>query len=130
MELCTTITAIGISLASLHLPHTGQQQFNPGVTLECDNVRSGMYYNSNRKLTAFLGYSYPIYEANNLRVGLFAALASGYKYPVVGGLEFRVGKHANIYLAPPVGKQVGSVLSSTRGNYSPTTFGLVLRFPL
>ncbi len=132
------ITAIGLSLASIHMPHNGQQQFNPGITLEAHDFRMGLYRNSVRRTTAYVGYSYPLYDSKELRIGVFGALATGYSIPVIGALEVRVGQHVQLYLAPPCGRacmadtkgRVETTLPSSGGNNSPTTLGITVRFPL
>ena len=137
MGILEPITAIGLSLASIHMPHNGQQQINPGITLEASDVRMGVYRNSVRRTTAYVGYSYPLWESKDFRIGLFGAVATGYSIPVIGALEVRVGKHVQLYLAPPCGKScmgrsegVGTTLPSTREHQSPVTLGITVRMPL
>jgi hypothetical protein len=137
MGILEPITAIGLSLASIHMPHNGQQQFNPGITLEAHDIRAGIYRNSVRRTTAYIGYSYPLLETTHLRIGAFGALATGYSVPVIGALEVRVGQHVQLYLAPPCGKScmgrsegVDTTLPSTREHQSPVTLGITVRMPL
>ncbi len=138
MDFLTPITAIGLSLASIHMPHNGQQQFNPGITLEAHDFRAGLYRNSVRRNTAYVGYSYPLYESADFRLGAFVALATGYSVPVIGALEIRVGQHVQLYLAPPCGKScmagpkegVGTTYATTGGYASPVTLGITVRMPL
>ena len=98
------ITAIGISLASLHIPHTDQRQFNPGIYVEIDNARLGYYRNSRDRNTFYVGYALPIYSQENIRVSVFGALASGYDAPFTGGLEFTIGKYLSVVGIPKLGK--------------------------
>ncbi len=130
MDFLTPITAIGLSLGSIHFPHNGQQQFNPGITLEAHDFRMGLYRNSVRRTTAYVGYSYPLYDSKELRIGVFGALATGYSIPVIGAVEVRVGQHVQLYLAPPCGKSCNTNVSATGGTTSPVTLGITLRMPL
>jgi hypothetical protein len=123
--MITELTAVCISLASIHMPYEGQNQFNYGIHAEGGNYRAGVYRNSNNGngmsgVTSYVGYSVPIVDAKNFRVGLNVALAYGYKSPVVGNLEFRVGQHFVVVAAPPI---------RTATAYSPTTIGFLVRFP-
>lgn len=112
------ITAIAFSVMSLHFPNDGQNQFNPGIHVEAENVRLGYYRNSLDRRTAYLGYSVPIYITKNFRLGGMVALGSGYKSPVIGGLEFVVSEHLVIMAVPGI------------PNYSQTTMGFAFRIPL
>lgn len=116
------ITAIAISLGSYHFDYHGQNQFNPGIHVEAENVRAGLYYNSLRRTTAYVGYSLPIARTEiagvSYKLGVLAALGSGYNSPVFGGLEFVVGQHLVLLAAPAV------------GSYNSATVGVALRFPL
>jgi hypothetical protein len=117
------ITAIGISLASLHLPYSGQNQFNPGIHLEAENYRAGFYRNSNNgngmpATTSYVGYSLPIYSTKTVRIGLNVALDYGYRSPVIGGIELRLGDNVVVMAGPGVKAD------------SSTIFGFGLRFPI
>ena len=116
------LTAIGLSLFSYHMPYDGQNQFNPGIHLEVENVRTGLYVNSRDRVTGYLGYSLPIGSKKiggvEYKLGILAALGSGYRSPVFGGLEFVVGDHVTILAAPGV------------TGYSATTLGFAVRFPI
>lgn len=111
------ITAIGISLASLHVPYNGQNQFNPGLHVEADNVRAGVYYNSRSRITSYVGYSIPLYTTEGFRAGFLAALGTGYGSPVIGGVELMVGQHFTMLVVPGV------------PGYSSTIAGFALRIP-
>lgn len=115
------LTAIAISFASMHFPYEGQNQFNPGVHLEAENVRAGVYINSRDRVTGYVGYSLPValFTVTGVRykLGLLAALGSGYKSPVLGGLEFVVGDHVVLLATPPVPDHSAAV-------------GVALRFPI
>lgn len=120
--MLTEITAIGISLASLHIPHHEQNQFNPGIHLEAHNARMGVYLNSRDRVSTYVGYSIPLSSgqigATDYRIGLLAALGSGYKSPVYGGVEFRVGERVVVMAVPPV------------PHYSAGVIGIAYRIPL
>jgi hypothetical protein len=116
------LTAISLSLFSLHFPYTGQNQFNPGIHLEAENVRVGGYLNSRDHFTGYVGYSIPIARKEiagvEYKLGVLAALGSGYQSPIIGGLEFMVGDHVKLLAAPGM------------KGYSQTVVGFALRFPI
>jgi len=116
------ITAIAISYASLHFPYYDQNQFNPGIHLEAENVRSGIYLNSYSRATAYVGYTLPIISTKvagiPVKLGVLAALGSGYRSPIVGSAELRVGAHVVVMAVP-----------GTRNNNS-TVLGFAVRLPL
>jgi hypothetical protein len=119
------LTAVVFSLASLHMPYSGQDQFNPGIHVEAGNVRAGFYRNSNAccnlpDTTTYVGYSIPLIVSETFRAGLNISLDIGYRSPVMGNMEFRVGEHVVIVAAPPI---------KYRGYEYPTIVGLLLRFP-
>ena len=123
--MITELTAVCISLASLHMPYEGQNQFNYGIHAEGGNYRAGVYRNSNNGNgmpgnTSYVGYSIPVLDAKNFRVGINVALAYGYRSPVIGNLELRLMDHLVVVAAPPI---------RTSTIYSPTTVGFMLRFP-
>ena len=91
-----TLTAIGISLASLHIPYEGQNQFNPGLHAEInDVVRTGVFVNSRDRVAAYVGGQlyFTRFQIGDIESSVrgFAALSTGYKSPVIGGLEFVAG---------------------------------------
>jgi len=112
------ITAIGISLTSLHFPNHDQNQFNPGIHVEVKDARAGVYLNSRDRITAYVGYSLPLYRSETLRIGALAALGSGYGSPIIGGLEFMVGQHFTMLAVPGI------------PGYSSTIVGFALRSPI
>jgi hypothetical protein len=121
------LTAIGISLFSLHMPYEGQDQFNPGIHMEAGNVRAGFYRNSNTRsdlpdTTTYLGYSLPVVRSKSFRVGINVALAHGYRSPVIGSLEFRLGSYVVVNALPPV--KIPSHDIDT-----PAVLGFMLRIP-
>ena len=116
------LTAIGISLFSYHMPFEGQNQFNPGIHLEVENVRVGAYVNSRDRVTGYVGYSLPIGSTKiagvEYRLGILAALGSGYRSPVIGAVELVVGDRVTLLAAPGV------------EGYSATVVGFSVRFPI
>lgn len=116
------LTAIGLSLFSLHMPFDGQNQFNPGIHLEAENVRAGVYVNSRDRVTGYVGYSLPLVSKEvagvRYQLGLLGALGSGYRSPIIGGLEFRVGDRVTLLAVPGI------------KDHSSTTVGFALRFPI
>lgn len=90
------LTAIGISLASLHIPYEGQNQFNPGIHAEVnDAIRTGVFVNSRDRVCAYVGGQLYLTRTEvagvPTSIRVFGALATGYKSPVIGGLEFVAG---------------------------------------
>jgi hypothetical protein len=116
------ITAIAISYASLHFPYTDQNQFNPGIHLEAKNARAGVYLNSHDRVTGYVGYSLSIGGTQvagvPINFGVLGALGSGYRSPIIGGLELRVGAHFTVLAVPGI-KNVNS-----------TALGFAVRLPL
>lgn len=105
------LTAVAFSIASLHIPYTGQNQINPGIHLEAENYRAGIYRNSNNgnglpATTMYVGYTLPLasFKVGGIsnELGVLAALGRGYRSPVIGGLELRVGSRLVVLAAPPV----------------------------
>lgn len=96
-----SITAIGLTLASYHFKRNDQNEFNPGIYVEANYVRMGYYRNSHNRNTAFLGVGVPFYRSGTLRASGVLALASGYRSPVIGGLELVVREHFVLNLVPP-----------------------------
>lgn len=115
------LTAIMISFTSMHFPYNDQNQFNPGVHLEAENARAGVYINSRSRVTGYVGYSLPVarfeYAGIQNKLGVLVALGSGYESPVFGGLEFVVGDHVVMLATPPVPNHSAAV-------------GFALRFPI
>ena len=90
------LTAIGISLASLHIPYEGQNQFNPGIHGEFNDViRAGVFVNSRDRVASYVGGQiyFGRFQIGGVESSIrgFAALSTGYKSPVIGGLEFVAG---------------------------------------
>jgi hypothetical protein len=117
--MISELTAIGISLASLHIPYDGQNQFNPGIHFEAQNARFGAYVNSRDRVTGYVGYQLPIASTNiagvEIDTRVFAALASGYRSPVIGAVECVVGQRFVVLLAPT-------------SDFKGITLGFALRF--
>ena len=100
------LTAIGISLASLHMPYEGQNQFNPGLHAEInDVVRAGVFVNTDRVVAGDVGGQVYLTRSDiagvPTSVRLFGAFSSGYSPPVIGGMEFVVGSVV-VLLTPKV----------------------------
>lgn len=98
------LTAIGISLASLHIPFTGQNQFNPGIHAEINDViRTGVYINSRDRVSVYVGGQLRLLHGElhglNIQLRGFGGLSSGYRSPVIGGLELVAG-NVVVLLAP------------------------------
>ena len=105
------LTAIAISITSLHIPYDEQNYVNPGIHLEAENYRAGVYRNSNRyngvsHTTAYVGYTVPLGSVKvggiPIRFGALLALDYGYSTPVIGALESRVGDRLVVIAAPNI----------------------------
>lgn len=118
MDPLSLVTAIAFSVGSVHIPRTDQNQINPGIHVEMEDYRVGVYYNSNRSVTAYVGYSLPLIRTESVRIGALVALGSGYSSPVIGGIEVRVGEHLSMLAVPKIA-----------GN-NPATVGFAVRFPI
>ena len=110
------LTAIAFSFTSLHIPYDEQNYVNPGIHLEAENYRAGIYRNSNRRddlahTTAYVGYSVPLGGVQTwgipIHFGALLALGSGYNSPIFGGLESRVGDRLVVLVAPYAGGDGG-----------------------
>lgn len=118
MDPLSLITAIAFSVGSIHIPRTDQNQINPGIHVEMEDYRAGVYYNSKRNITAYVGYSLPIVRTKDFRIGALVALGSGYDSPFIGGLDVMVDEHLTFLLVPKI------------SDYNPATIGFAVRFPL
>lgn len=71
---------LGIHLATYHFNREEKyQNFNPGVSIECNNYQFGSYYNSHKKTS--------VYGAYNIKrlvgpIDLSLGLVTGYKMPL------------------------------------------------
>jgi len=78
---CLKLAALGLHLASQHTTG-GYNNLNPGVyaRTECGLI-AGTYYNSQRRHSAYVGYTY---EPRKLPVFAALALTTGYSNPRTG----------------------------------------------
>lgn len=54
--LCSSIIAIGLHLGTYHFDRNRDyQEFNPGTYVRCEDVTAGVYFNSERKTSAWIG---------------------------------------------------------------------------
>lgn len=108
---CLTPILIGFHVASGHIPNT-LNNFNPGIRVQTEcGVTGGVYWNSYRKVGAYIGYTYD--PANSILWGSLVA-ATGYKVqtglpisPVLmGGIKAPITKTitARFGVIPPVPK--------------------------
>ena len=111
-----------IPFASLHFPHTGQNQINPGLVAEFRapaltppsiTFAVGAYENSYRKTTAFgqavwtpVKFATPLGE---VAAGASIGIGTGYRSPVIGGAFVRLGP-AHVTIIPPISKEHAGVL--------------------
>lgn len=88
-------TTYGLHLGTYHADRqAGYQEFNPGIYVVQDSITAGVYYNSEKKISTYVGYSFQ-YNNFSLTVGGVTGYGSGirpmlvpsYKIP---GTSFRV----------------------------------------
>lgn len=48
---------LGVHLASVHVPQGGQSNFNPGIYVRADGLTAGVYRNSLKRPSIYLGYT-------------------------------------------------------------------------
>lgn len=111
---CLAIAAIGLHLASVHTdrptnPVYGPEynNINPGayVKAEC-GLTAGLYYNSIRKMTGYVAYTY---DPAGLPLFASVGVATGYDRPVtpiaMAGLRVDAGSYRlRVGYIPKVGK--------------------------
>lgn len=68
---CTALI-LGLHLATAHV-RTDLNDANPGVYARCDAYVAGVYHNSVRRTTAYVGYTYPVGP-----VDIMLGVATGY----------------------------------------------------
>ena len=116
------LVAFIIPLASLHFPHTDQNQINPGVAAEFSvpalarpslTFAAGAYENSRARTTVFgqavwtpVKFATAVGEA---AAGASIGLGTGYRSPVIGGAFVRLGP-AHVTIIPPTGPEQRGVL--------------------
>jgi hypothetical protein len=112
------LIAFIIPLASLHFPHTGQNQINPGLAAEFGGAGPvtyavGAYENSYHRTTAFGQVVWtPLRRATalgELGAGASVGLGTGYRSPVIGGAFLRLGM-AHLTIIPPTGGDRSGVI--------------------
>jgi hypothetical protein len=75
---------------------------HPHVRYTSDDFVAGVYYNSVRQTSAYVGKVYPIDKDTSVEV----LLATGYMYPVVPSVKIT---HRNFFIAPLVDTVKGKV---------------------
>lgn len=108
---------LAINVTSFHFPRQDFNERNPGIGLEYGNSEVkgmiGTYDNSYYRRTNYLLGAYTPLHYGNINAGVFGGLASGYAYPVVGGLILNYqGSMAgvNLMIVPSVVKNASSVI--------------------
>lgn len=118
------LVAFIIPFASLHFPHDGQNQRNPGLAAEFahaslpDSVTfaAGAYQNSHDRRTVFGQAVWTPLRTKMVQAGLSAGLGTGYKSPVIGGAFVRVtpfgAEHIGLHLTliPPTSAEQKGVV--------------------
>lgn len=120
--LAPTLVAFIIPFASLHFPHDGQNQINPGLAAEFSHSSLhptitgavGVYENSHSKTTVFAQGVWTPFRSTLVQAGLSAGLGTGYKSPVIGGAFARFtptgGLGLNLTLIPPTSAEQRGVI--------------------
>ena len=119
-----TITALLFPFASYHDDRGDHNQVNPGVVVEADWLAAGIYRNSLDRTTVFVQAAYwtewrKAALIGPIRFGVSAGLGTGYRYPVIGGLQIQ-GRYWNVTYVPR------TPWEQTGGN----TFGFAVRVPI
>lgn len=53
---CSSVIAIGLHIGTYHFDRTRDyQEVNPGIYARCEGVAAGVYFNSERKTSAWIG---------------------------------------------------------------------------
>lgn len=90
--IAAAITAVYLTLGSHHVDEQwkhreGFNERNPGVIVEIDRrLITGVYNNSFERTTTLVGRRWELARFGAVEVSTFAALATGYPAPVIGGL--------------------------------------------
>ena len=77
-------------------------QVHPHIRYTSDNFVAGVYYNSVRRTSAYVGKVYPINKDTSVEV----ILATGYMYPVVPNIKVTYG---SFFIAPLIDTVEGKV---------------------
>lgn len=73
---CLTIATLA---ATLHVNESYTNSIHPGLQVECNDIKAGLYYNSINKVSVFTAYEFDFENDSSLELGV----ASGYfDYPV------------------------------------------------
>lgn len=90
---------------------------NPGAIIVTDNgTMIGRYQNSFNKPTNLLGRQFKITEVGPVKLGVGAAVVSGYPIPILASGYVQT-EYFQVFVVPPV------------KNLGPLTVGLALRIP-
>jgi hypothetical protein len=78
------IAHFGLHIASVHVPQYNYNNANPGIYVRMESgMTYGAYYNSERRMSAYAGYTYDFNDTFSVTVGVI----SGYK---MGGEKTRI----------------------------------------
>lgn len=101
--------AIGIHLATYHFDRDANyNEFNPGAYVACDEYVAGVYYNSEKRTSVYVGYQF----VNVLGpIDIIVGVVTGYERANVAPLLLPSVKWNNVRLSivPPV-KDIPSAL--------------------
>lgn len=79
--ICSTI-ALTLSLASLHLTHDYQSEYNevnPGISIECDQYSAGYFKNSLSKDSYHAGFIFKKTVNSQITIGTNLGVVTGYQ---------------------------------------------------
>lgn len=114
------ISAIFLSLGSHHANREyDYEEFNPGLALEVQHSPTvsfvgGAYRNSYDKTAIFAQAVWMPLDLGAVKLGASLGLGSGYRSPIIGGLQARLWDRLNFTIVPPTGPDSGVIGVSLR----------------
>jgi len=107
---CKAETTIGLHLGTYHFDRNANyREFNPGVYIVKDSFTAGIYANSERKTSAYVGYSLQ-HEGLSLTIGGVTGYTSGIRPMVVPSYKIP-GTYMRVAYLP----QVPNATKNTQG---------------
>lgn len=107
---CKSETIVGFHTATYHFDRDASyKEFNPGVYIVKDSFTAGIYSNSERKASAYVGYSLQ-HEGFSLTVGGVTGYSSGIRPMVVPSYKIP-GTYMRVAYLP----QVPNATKNTQG---------------
>jgi hypothetical protein len=114
-------SALLVPLGSHHANRdAGYEEFNPGLAAEFSvpdspwSLVAGAYRNSYGKTAVFAQAAVMPLEYGPVKLGASLGLSTGYRSPIIGGLQARLWDRLNITIVPPTGPNTGVIGASLR----------------